>query len=134
MALDGKDAVVEVGPDASNLVQISGSDTGFTSIEVSRTKSESRNPGVGVGVYSNTGHTEGSVSFSVYDNPVSRAALGLAHGTQLLVRYSREGKGKDKPYEDHVINASVTRTAEAGQFLTYSVAGDDRVAPTPGTH
>ncbi len=98
---------------------------GLTSFDVSETKSNDRVPGPGPASYRDTGHNEGTVSFTVDDCGPVRQVLAAAAGKRATLAYSADGTTT----RTFTISPSVTLTAAASGSLSWSVTSDWLVEP-----
>ncbi len=102
---------------------------GLTSFDVSETKSNDRVPGPGPASYRDTGHNEGTVSFTVDDCGPVRAALAAGAGKLAALNYAPpSGLGGD--VRTYSISPSITLTAAASGSLSWSVTSDWLSEPT----
>lgn len=135
MAASGSQAVLEIRLGGeSDWVDVSRDGQGFTGFDTTVTRTNEQVPGAGPARFRDTGHTSGTVSFTVSDTSVTRGLLWSVAGSRLEMRFSPEGASSGDPFTVYSSYVDVTKTAEGQGLCSYEVTGPWNIAPVVGRH
>ena len=134
MAIAGSQAVLEFSLDGTSWVDVSADGMGFTGFDTTNTRTSEAVPGAGPTRAKDTGHSSAEVSFSVYDNSVTRPLFFELAGKRSFMRFSPEGSRTGSPFTVYQSFLDVTKTAAARGLLSYEMSGPVAAAPTTGSH
>lgn len=134
MASAGHIAQLEVSAD-DGATYVLMPEQGYSGLTVDMAEGTRDVQGGGIGVSELTGHTEGTVSFSVEDNATSRGVFWtLGPAAELKLRHSPEGAADNKPFDLYTAFCAVTISATSGDSVMYDISGDILAEPATGTH
>jgi len=134
MAAAGHIAELEVSTDGGSTYRVMPQQ-GYSGLTVDMAEGTRDVQGGGVGVSELTGHTEGTVSFSVEDNPTSRSVFWtLGPAAELWLRHSPDGIADGRAFDLYKAFCAVTVTAASGESVMYDISGDIIAEPGSGTH